>query len=133
MPQGYHCPPPAMESNPELLLAVPVVGFVAGFINTLAGSGSLVTLPILILLGLPANIANGTNRVGVVAQGLVAVSTFRRRGALDLAGSLRPLLPAIAGSVVGAELAVGLNEAVLRRMIGVLMLVMLVIVLAKPR
>ncbi len=121
-----------MHSTPVLLLAVPAVGFAAGFINTLAGSGSLVTLPMLILLGLPATVANGTNRVGILVQGLVSVATFRRRGALDFGGSLRLVLPAVLGAAVGAELAVDLNEALLRRLIGVLMLVMLVVVLARP-
>ncbi|HEU4618437.1 MAG TPA: sulfite exporter TauE/SafE family protein [Gammaproteobacteria bacterium] len=122
-----------MESNPLLLVAVPVVGLVAGFINTLAGSGSLVTLPMLILLGLPANVANGTNRVGILVQGVVSVATFRRRGALDLGGSLKLLLPSIVGAAVGAELAVDLDEALLRRVIGALMLGMLAIMLWRPQ
>jgi uncharacterized membrane protein YfcA len=122
-----------MESNPLLLVAVPVVGLAAGFINTLAGSGSLITLPMLILLGLPANVANGTNRVGVLVQGLVSVATFNRRGALDLGGTLRLLLPAIVGAAVGAELAVDLDEALLRRVIGALMLVMLAVLLWRPQ
>ena len=42
-----------MDQHTLLLAAVPVIGIVAGFINTLAGSGSLLTLPLLILLGLP--------------------------------------------------------------------------------
>ena len=74
----------SMDRHTLLLAAVPITGFIAGFINTLAGSGSLLTLPILILLGLPANVANGTNRVGVLLQNVVAVETFRRRGALLL-------------------------------------------------
>ena len=65
---------------PEILIlaAVPIVGFIAGFVNTLAGSGSLITLPVLILLGLPANVANGTNRVGILVQNLSATWGFRR-------------------------------------------------------
>ena len=78
-----------MDGNALLLAAVPVVGFAAGFVNTLAGSDSLLTLPLLILLGLPANVANGTNRVGVLVQNVVAVGTFRRRGALDVGSSWR--------------------------------------------
>lgn len=122
-----------MESNYLLLAAVPVVGFIAGFINTLAGSGSLITLPVLILLGLPANVANGTNRVGVLLQNIVAVATFRRRGALEAGGSLKLTIPAIAGAIVGAGLAVDLDEALLNRTIGVLMLVMIVLMLLRPR
>jgi uncharacterized protein len=121
-----------MDQHTLLLAAVPVVGFAAGFINTLAGSGSLLTLPILILLGLPANVANGTNRVGVVLQNIVAVATFRKRGVLPLAGSWKLILPSVVGAVIGAELAVDLDEALLRRTIGVLMLVLLVVMLLKP-
>lgn len=121
-----------MDSNTLLLAAVPVLGFAAGFINTLAGNGSMITLPLLILLGLPANVANGTNRVGVVVQNIVAVGTFRRRGALDLRGSWRFVAPSVLGAVVGAALAVDLDEALLRRTIGVLMLLMLGIMLMRP-
>lgn len=121
-----------MDKHTLLLAAVPVTGLIAGFINTLAGSGSLITLPILILLGLPANVANGTNRVGVLLQNVVAVATFRRRGALDTAGAWKLVLPSVIGSVIGAALAVDLDEALLRRMIGAVMLVMLAVMLFKP-
>ena len=121
-----------MDQSPLLLAAVPITGFVAGVVNTLAGSGSLLTLPILILLGLPANVANGTNRVGVLLQNVVAVATFRQRGALDLSGGWKLVLPSVVGSVIGAELAVDLDEALLRRMIGALMLVLLAVMLFKP-
>jgi uncharacterized membrane protein YfcA len=115
-----------------LLAAVPLTGIVAGFINTLAGSGSLITLPILILLGLPANVANGTNRVGVLGQNVVAVATFRRGHVLDLGGTWKLVLPSVLGSIVGAMLAVDLDEASLRRIIGVLMLVMLATMFVQP-
>ena len=121
-----------MNQNVLLLAAVPVAGFVAGFINTLAGTGSLITLPVLILLGLPATVANGTNRLGVLTQTLVAVATFRNRSALDITGSWKLVLPAVVGSVIGARLAVDIDQRMMRNVIGVLMLVMLGIMLLKP-
>jgi uncharacterized membrane protein YfcA len=121
-----------MDQDTLLLAAVPITGFAAGFINTLAGSGSLLTLPVLILLGLPANVANGTNRVGVLLQNVVAVATFRQSGALELTGSWKLVVPTVAGSIVGAWLAVDLDEAMLRRIIGALMLVLLGFMLFKP-
>ncbi|HJR69190.1 MAG TPA: sulfite exporter TauE/SafE family protein [Gammaproteobacteria bacterium] len=121
-----------MDQSALLLAAVPIAGFAAGFINTLAGSGSLLTLPMLILLGLPANVANGTNRVGVLLQNIVSVATFRQRGALELKGSWKLIVPTVVGAVVGAELAVDLDETMLRRVIGVLMLVLLGVMLFKP-
>jgi len=121
-----------MDQHTLLLAAVPATGFVAGFINTLAGSGSLLTLPILILLGLPANVANGTNRVGVLLQNIVAVAAFRRHGALPLEGSWKLIVPSVVGAVIGAELAVDLDEELLRQTIGVLMIVLIAVMLLKP-
>lgn len=115
-----------------LYLAVIAAGFGCGFINTLAGSGSLITLPLLIFLGLPANVANGTNRVGILIQNLVSVGSFRQNQMLDQHGGLMLAAPAIVGSLVGAQIAVNLNEEVMRRTIGALMVVMLVIILVKP-
>ncbi|MCR4407681.1 MAG: sulfite exporter TauE/SafE family protein [Anaerolineae bacterium] len=116
-----------------LYLAVVAAGFAAGFINTLAGSGSLITLPLLIFLGLPANVANGTNRVGVLLQNVVGVSSFHRQKVLDWRGGLMLSAPAVVGSVLGAQIAVNLNETAMRRTIGVLMIVMLVTILVEPR
>jgi uncharacterized membrane protein YfcA len=121
-----------MTHNALLLTAVPIAGFVAGFINTLAGTGSLITLPLLIFLGLPATVANGTNRVGVLLQNIVAVATFRNQGALDVAGAWKLAVPAVAGAVIGARLAVNIDQQMMRYVIGVLMLVLLAIMMLKP-
>ena len=66
------------------ILVVIGVGVIAGFINTLAGSGSLLTLPLLMFLGLPANVANGTNRIAILLQNVVGVASFKRQKVLDL-------------------------------------------------
>src|SRR5690606_39480204 len=105
----------AMAHDLLLLAAVPLVGFVSGFANTLAGSGSLITLPLLIVLGLPANVANGTNRVGILVQSLVSVTTFRRRDAMPRVGLAKVVLPSVLGAAAGAALAVDLDEALRRR------------------
>ena len=54
-----------------------------GFISTLASNGSAVTLPALEFLGLPEHVANGTNRMSVVALGLVGSIGFCRQGLVD--------------------------------------------------
>lgn len=110
-----------------------IVGVIAGIINTLAGSGSLLTLPMLIFLGLPADVANGTNRVGIVVQSMVAVATFKHGGKLEI-GPREWKLAGIAfvGSVLGALIAVQMNEVVMRIVIAVVMLGSLVVILAKP-
>jgi len=113
--------------------AVIGAGFLCGFINTLAGSGSLITLPLLIFLGLPANVANGTNRVAILLQNVVGVSSFYHRKVLDFRRGLLLAIPAVLGSLVGAMIAVNLDETTMRRTIGLLMVAMLIIVVLRPR
>jgi uncharacterized protein len=82
---------------------------------------------------LPANIANGTNRVAIVLQNVVGVSSFHRQQVLDWRGGFWLSVPAILGALVGAQIAVNLNEIIMRRTIGALMVVMLVIILIRPK
>ena len=58
---------------------VVLVGVFAGFLNTLAGSGSVISLAMLMFMGLPANIANGTNRIAILMQNIVGVSSFKKQ------------------------------------------------------
>ncbi|MCB0046425.1 MAG: sulfite exporter TauE/SafE family protein [Caldilineaceae bacterium] len=114
------------------LLAI-AAGILAGIINTLAGSGSLVTLPMLIFLGLPANVANGTNRVGVIFQNIVGIATFRRHGSLDVGGGVWYVIPAVLGAIVGARIAVDINEQMMNYVIGAVMVIMLFVILLDPK
>lgn len=105
-----------------ILLAV---GVFAGFLNTLAGGGSLLTLPILIFLGLPTATANGTNRVALVAQNSVAVWNFRRKGFFDWRLGLILGIPAMLSSIIGARLAIYTPDAVFNKILAVIMLLVL--------
>ncbi len=116
-----------------IYLAVVVAGFLSGFVNTLAGSGSLITLPLLMFLGLPANVANGTNRVGILLQNVVGVGSFKKQKILDLRGGLLLALPAVVGGVIGARIAVDLDEEIMRKTIGVLMVVFLFLLILRPK
>lgn len=109
-----------------------LAGIVAGVINTLAGSGSLVTLPMLVFLGLPSNVANATNRVGVAIQNVVGIATFQRSGKLNLSNSFWLVLASVPGAVAGAWLASNLGQAEMDRIIGVIMVVMLFVILFEP-
>ncbi len=110
-----------------------IAGFVAGFINTLAGSGSAVTLPMLMFIGMPASMANGTNRVAIVLQNMAGVQGFRQRGMLDVRGAVMLSIPAVVGSVIGARVSLSLDEALMRQIIGVVMLLVLAVMLLRPR
>ncbi|WP_189470389.1 sulfite exporter TauE/SafE family protein [Litchfieldella qijiaojingensis] len=91
-------------------LALVAIGGVAGFINVLSAGGSMLTLPLLMFLGLPPQVANGTNRVSIVLQSVAAVGSFRREGASHVGLSLRLSVPAVAGSVFGAWLAMQVSD-----------------------
>jgi uncharacterized membrane protein YfcA len=117
---------------PLQLLALVAVGLVSGFLNILAGGGSLLTLPLLIFLGLPATVANGTNRVGVLCQNIFAVTSFRRQGVLPLRLALFCSLPAIAGSYLGALWAVDIDDQVFKRLLAAIMIGILILTIADP-
>ena len=115
---------------------IPVVftaGILAGFINTLAGGGSLLTLPILIFLGLPTAVANGTNRIAIVAQCAFAVAGFKRKGVSNFKLSLLFSIPAILGAIIGACIAVDISDILFRRVLAVIMLLVLGLILWNPR
>ena len=109
-----------------------VIGFLAGFINVFAGGGSLLTLPLLIFMGLPANVANGTNRIALIAQNIVATTSFKQQKVLDFKQGIFLIIPACVGSVIGAIIAVNINEQVLEYTIGVLLVIMFGFILFKP-
>jgi len=100
-------------------------GAVAGVINTLAGGGSLLSVPLLVSLGLPGDVANGTNRIGVLSQNLTAMASFRRDGIGGLRPALPVLLPTCVGSVAGAQLVSLLPPLDFERLFGIVMLLLL--------
>jgi uncharacterized membrane protein YfcA len=113
---------------PLLVLA----GFCAGFINTLAGAGSVISLAVLDLAGLPLGVANGTNRIAILFQTALAVGRFKKQGKLQIRPHLGIILPAIVGGVLGALIAGQVSGEMLRRSIGVCMALTLVPLFLNP-
>ncbi len=114
------------------LPALAAVGFVSGFLNIMAGGGSLLTLPMLIFLGLPAVVANGTNRIGVICQNLFAVTSFRRHGVLPMRLALICTAPSLLGSYLGAQLAIDIDDQLFQRLLAVIMIGVLIISVLDP-
>jgi uncharacterized protein len=110
-----------------------VVGFVAAVINVLAAGGSFLTLPLLIFLGLPASVANGTNRVGVLAQNISAAAGFHRHQVLPVRWALSVSAPALVGAAIGVWAALNVTDLAFRRILSLVMLAMtLVTLLTRP-
>ncbi|MEM9490172.1 MAG: sulfite exporter TauE/SafE family protein [Myxococcota bacterium] len=116
-----------------LYAAVAVAGVLAGFINSMAGGGSLLTLPILMLLGLPATVANGTNRLAVLCQAVAGVLAYRRHGRLPRRGVAPTVLPTAFGAAIGASLAAYIPEWLLKYILIAIMIAMAVLMVARPQ
>ena len=111
-------------------------GAAAGAINTLSGSGSAVTLTILVWLGLPTPLANGTNRVGIVVQTAVSTWTMRRGGALrveERPGGVWLVGATVLGAIAGAAAAARVGEQAMDLAISVVLSAVLVAVLMEPK
>ena len=117
----------------EYIVLIIITGIVTGFINTLAGSGSLISLPILMFLGLPPNMANGTNRVGIFMQNLVTTKTFHKKKILDLKLGMEVSAPVIAGSIAGAFVVLGLPDRAVEIVVGIVLFVMLIPMWFNPK
>ncbi|KUK58714.1 MAG: Uncharacterized protein XD80_0643 [Synergistales bacterium 53_16] len=115
-----------------MILATVAIGVCAGFLNTIAGGGTLLALPFLIFLGLDASVANATNRVAILLQNMVATARFKKRKVLSFREALTLAIPATAGAVCGTLLAVQLDERYLKILIAVIITVMAFLLVTKP-
>lgn len=96
-------------------------GIVAGFINTVAGGGSLLSLPVLIFMGLPPAVANATNRVAIFSQNIFGVLGFRSKGVSAYPYSLYLGISAFFGAIIGAKISVNLDDDLFNKIIAVIM------------
>jgi uncharacterized membrane protein YfcA len=96
--------------TPLEILAILVAGFLCGFFNTVASSGSAVTLPLLIFFGLPPAIASGTIRLPVVLGSFMASITFIRAGVINFWMAFKIVLPSLLGGIVGTFLVNYISE-----------------------
>jgi hypothetical protein len=113
-------------------LVIILAGFAGGFINTLASSGSAITLPLLIFLGMSPDVANGTNRVPIVASSAVSLLTFHRAHVIDWRSGLLLTIPITLGSLAGAALAANVPPQALGKFIIAAVAVALFLLLVKP-
>jgi uncharacterized protein len=111
-----------------------IASILAGFVNTLTGSGSLVMLPALMDLGgLNATIANGTNRVAIFFQSIVGVKTYLSQKKVEIGTAWWTIIPCCIGALLGACIATLIDAEWMKQFIGYLFIVMLFVILVNPK
>ena len=113
-------------------ILVTIAGFVGGFVSILASNGSSLTLPALEFFGLPEHVANGTNRLSVVALGLMGTIHFSRQGLIEWRKGAWMAALIASGTLVGAIAGVDLSEALLDAIVIAGLLVVLGMLLLRP-
>ena len=121
-----------MDYSPLHILALLALGYIAGIINTLAGGGSNLTLPALMVMGMPADIANATNRVGIFLQTIVGSRGFDQQGQLPLHDIKGIFVPLASGGIIGALAASYAPVSYLKPVLLSTMIAMSLIILIKP-
>lgn len=124
--------------EPWQLALLAVAGFASGWINVIAGGGSLLTVPVMVFMGLPGPVANGTNRVAIIAQSITAVGAFFRNGFSDFRLSASLSVAASIGAYFGAKAGVALDGAAFNYVVAAVMLAVMVLMAtgedkSKPR
>lgn len=109
-----------------------MVGTIAGFLNVLAGGGSFLTLPMLIFMGLPPTVANGTNRVAILMQNVMAVKKFHEFKVFPLKFSLLVTIPAVIGSIAGAYAATVIPDATFKKVLAFIMIAITLVTMLNP-
>lgn len=119
--------------SPLHILAILAAGAAAGTINTVVGSGTLITFPLLLGLGYPPVVANVSNTVGLVPGSATGAFGYRR----ELVGQRRRALPlacaSLTGGIVGAALLLSLPAAAFKAIVPAFIAIALVLILIQPR
>jgi len=118
----------------EKYIYLVLIGFIAGIINTISGGGSLLTLPMLIFMGLPSSIANGTNRIAILIQNIFSTAGFKSKNVNPFPFGVWLGISALFGSIIGAYLgSIYFKDEVFNRILGIVMIVIVIYMIFKPR
>jgi hypothetical protein len=110
-----------------------LVGCIAGFLNVMAGGGSLLAMPMMLFMGLPGATANGTNRLAILLQNLSGAASFYRQGIHRIRESLLLASFAVPGSILGAMLGARFSGIWFKRFLAIVMVTMLVLMFLKKK
>lgn len=116
------------------LVLLAVAGLIAGFLNVMAGGGSLLVMPIMVLvLGMPGPLANGTTRLAILAQNVSAIAGFKKKGFSDFRLSFTLALCALPGAALGAFYGTRLSGVWFNRTLAAVMVCVMIIMALDKR
>ena len=112
-----------------IFLLIFTAGIASGFINTLAGGGSILVLPVLILSGMPSPVANATNRVAILMQNITATNRFHKHGKLHVKPVIHITVAAVIGAIFGSFFAIKVDSALFDKILGIVFIFILFMML----
>jgi len=118
----------------EILIPIAIfgIGVVSSFINVMAGGGSVLTLGVMMLLGLDASVANGTNRIGIIASNISAIAAYKSEEFGNIKKSLSLGIFAIPGAIIGSLFAINISNQLFQRILSLVM-ILIIITLFLPK
>ncbi len=110
-----------------------VGGGAAGIVNAMAGGGSSLTVPLLVLAGVPGNFANGTNRVGIFVSNGATIWSFHKQGITAYREAIPFFLPVTIGSLIGSIGISQVTDQTFETIFGILILPIIFLSLREPK
>ena len=95
----------------------------------MAGGGTLVVLPVMVFMGIPGNVANGTNRIAMFPQNITAVSAFLKKGVSNFRLSLSLGLASLPGAIIGAYVGTQLEGQRFNVILAIVMVAVMILML----
>jgi uncharacterized protein len=119
-------------TDPSSMFFLFAIGGVSGFLNVMAGGGSTIVLPALILMGMDGTLANGTNRVALLMQNISAVASFKRQNHFEFPLSLKLSMMTLPGAIAGAVVAVRVDDDLFQTILGIVMIGVIITMFISP-
>ncbi len=118
-----------MDLNLSIIVILVLSGIAVGFINTLAGGGTVISLTIFMALGMPVQVANGTNRISIIMQDFTSTATFMKKRMVDWRSALKLCIPSVIGAVIGSQIAVTIDPRIFHICLGIVLVGVLIFTL----
>ena len=107
-------------------------GFAAGIINIISGSGSIITLSLMAFFNVPMDVANGTNRIGILVHGIKGSHAFKKKGELHLEDSWKIIIFCMVGAIGGIVTALYISPEAFSFSLGIIFFLLLLVIIFEP-